>query len=1822
STFTALNIEYDNVSDEEIDDTKEIQIEDALKLYQIALRYHSEGPKSFDKAADAYRALFESEIFKYPESQSELRRLELYGPGPEYEDLWPDEFEAGPVQLVATGETAPNTLPQILHLSYKNHGQFLLDTLQYKIQQELQNTSSEALREQARPIAKGALDWFAEALDKDDADLDLWGRSSGVASFLGSERIARYCLEAVLDDEEEGVNGVLALPGIEEGFAVHKLKRAVKQLQDDLALRLSPLSRLQKKQLSDAILRRLDPHKSMRLTLPGGGAVLTIARQNEQGERIILRSADRSWLAVGDTILRQFQQEQNGYAFMPGAAISIEVPPGDPSVESESVTIEPEPMAIEYTTAETKGVPEEIDSKTEADGSSKTASMTKDAGAVADVEMTESPIQTDHTETIKEDAAAAATEEPSRKRSSDSAGLPETGEGRPVRSKRIRARESITESSNAQDVAGQNAQQYAEDRLQPFTYADQILFETVDSLFSKLGVDGLDTAESLRAIVKDNTPQSPSAEAYDMATAIKDLHAISESSAPEVVNVLMTNDVVEQLGGTSREAGLNAFLGYAKSGNSKSPGKQRFPMDAGLDQWLKGVNSHWTSTPEIALLWIQRLLKQHTKDNGSLTPSSYTAHQWSDDLKRVVVQMIVHLDEFVYGQCLDEMQALDSTVLDTSVGGESLSLSNEQIALIEMVQSLFELHLDIYSLIKQPGSGVDLITQTGQKDRLERWSSLAHQGLQTRATVRGDDPLDELTVRHLWATAYHLGVCDDVAQDHVILCMKQLRLLLQSVDGIVIELQNNAVMPELSVAAIDRELSRIHMKDFFLRVFDNDDKDPVRTIEGLEPILEAPFDSTARKSRQPSITNGVKSLDAEGLSGQSPSSEAATTLLNSAPLMEMSGFLESANVSLRLSLWQRLREAYEAIDYPPKVVSCYLRCIELLTNEIKSASYHSGSKEQRYFMLLSWLRLIDEFLIKILARTQAVLGYNVNLDCIDEHHLQSSLAALVDLSRLLHAFNLFEDTVRVGLVTGPILEARQKSSFQALASRIHDMELRLWMLQYQLLKEGMSQKSEAFPKAEEDRFEYLRAVHYATGVRGFCKSSNKAFLRLLKEEFLRMTDVEGHELELSQILYDLYGLKCCPNVADLTDHGSTADVEALTRKTAMKLLDFLMTQAAMTPAKDLPKLELKATIDKVHGAIGRVKPGEDLAANKRMLNSYIKSPINPLELFRCLEGVGSLTPKSVSTDDAPAAAKGWYFLMGEIAFNKYLAQKQKNVQAVPTEDLNIAMAFYTQDLEFAMDRWETWYRLAQAYDLQLEEAVSWSAEKINSNAHEISFQQRCAIHCYTMAVACSMDDADPSDETMKKIAKVYIDFGTRIYSSSRQPFSMAAFSLRETETRFLSKPELAQEPVRGYLFNPLDEYTAWKFAATLFKRAIARCPDNWWSYYMLGKCLWKMYNAGDDVRNMYRSENKPNARPALKEVLDAFTSAIETLPQKRDSRKEPILEPHYKLVSITHKLVNKRVIEASAGADVLQASEFLRKVDKPTEFAAWEGYMLQVLKVLRNTDKSGWHHRMTARAAHVIYDDAPQDRLAAMGAKHELTQQMFTKTMAVQVWKPENERPGRHFVYTTRYTRFFIKLLLELDDRASMELLAKRVRRKPHDFFDHLKLWNELCVSYLKLLRRWGSIPEGHEDAVFKSLNHEDFVQRSIRIEAWCQNPDTNSRVLDVLRDVIELKRVNNGLMKATLIDDLVGDTYAVIYQTIGPELDDMPLPAHLQQQMQQLQQPQQRPVMSVGGVMNVDGAADAQQQFPPYVAQDGPGRPRTKGVGRRELQRRAEAAV
>ncbi|RYN36162.1 Histone transcription regulator 3 [Alternaria tenuissima] len=1827
STWHPYNVELpEETAEEEVDDTQEIQIEEALKLYQTALKYHSEGPSSFDKTAAAYKALFESEIFKYAESLSEYQRHQVFGEDLVFDTILEDDYEAGPVQSTGAADSAPNTLQQILHLSYKNHGQFLLEAMQHWI-----TTSGAALPREAWNNTRGALNYFAEALDKEDTDLDLWLRTASVAAMLGSKRLTRYCLEAVLDGNDEQWENLLRLPGLEEGFAGQQLRELVERLEDNVSLSQAPVSSIKRKKLSETLKMRLNPFPFA--PLPADVALAeSLHNIKTASESVTLTPTKWDWAGVGEIIVRQFQAEQQGMTpnVPSGSNIVFSIPPESETPER----IEPDTIQETVSPAPELTPPPQIEELIASAADAETVTEKDGEDTIMEEQDVESEVKN---EEIAPAGPSNVAPVPSRKRSTDSAGLPETAEGGRSRSKRIRGRESLIEPTSG--GAAQEASKQLDAQLETYTYTDQCRYEILKDTYARLGVEGIKDPEELRKLVTA-LPDANATDPIDKAAC--DFFTGLRSGHIKVAQILLSSESFDLLGAT-REHGLNAFLGFSKATSSQASSKPLLGSE-GLNAFARSVNNGWLPIQEVAFGWIESLFTpgfcSQLRDQ-----SSYVQFRWAEDLKRNVVQVIVHIDEYIYERMVERVDSLNRRMLGATHQSQVYELSDFDNSQIEIVETLFELHLDIYSLIKHPQSVIDTRTQVLQSDRLERWSLLAREALQLRSDCRPSQGTDDLTLRHIWATVFQMSVNNEVAPEHVLSAMAELKDMFEPLGDHTIQLQNNAVMPELSVAAIEQELVRISMKDFFLKVFDQEEQDPVTVVESLEPILEL---ANATELNTPPKPDGTEHGGTDTSISPSTSTNSEQQLDRASPILEMRKFLDSANVNVRLSLWNRLRVAYEAIDYPSKVLSCFLRSIEALVTDLRSTTFQELPVLDRQHKLLTRYRVIDDMVVKII---QIVRDNEAPFASIPYEHVQSSMSAITELLHIMSAADMLRDLIRVNHIPMPRVESQPSSAFVNMMSRLDDIHLRLWILQYHLLKDGMSQESEAFPNPSDDLFEYIRHVHHATGVRSFCHLSNRQFLRLAKDELLRMDDITdgpSHATELCQILNDLYGLKLFVDPLECQNFQTTTDV--LDKKTAFSILSFTMSQAAKVDLKDLPKHELKGTIEKVHAALGRPKQNEDITFNRKVISSYFKSPVNPVALFGCLKGVGSLATKHIPPEEAVAASKGWYYMMGNMALSKF--RSQKRVTQGPTEDLNYAQAFFVQDLEHSIERWETWYRLAQANDTQLEEAVSWNADKMNSNSAEVVNFQRAAINCYIMAVACATRDADVAPGTQSKIAQMYTEFGNRMYASSREPFGMEAFQIRESEKRFCNLQTNASL-YKEVVFVPLHAYTAWKFASTLYKRAIKGNPNKWWNHFMLGKCGWKMWSANDSALQYGKSIGAPlgpQKGPTWESVVDAFVSAIETLPGKKGRSGEPVLEPHYKLVSITHKLHQRGAINYEKGPEILANTSYAQNIKAPENEGDWQRYILAVLKSLRAADKSSWHHRIISRVAHIIYDTG-RDPATASEAKHELTQQMFTKTMAVQVWKPENERPGRHFVYTTRYTKFFIELLDLTGDKTNFEALAKRVRRKQTDFFEHQKLWQDLCLRYIRMLRKMGSVPEGQEDSAFKSVNHDEFNTLALRLEAWCQNPETQHPVLDILRDAIELKRLNNGMMKPLLIDDLIGDAYAMLYTSIGPALP----PLQSEQQPQppvQPTQPHPSPFApnpaSAGAVpisslmqVQVDGAADGssgtpfsmyhpnqlQPQHPPSAPQMPPQpeqvpKPRAKAVGRREIARRAEACV
>jgi hypothetical protein len=1331
-----------------------LQIEDALKLYQSALKLHSQGPNLYLQAAEAYSSLFKSEIFKYPESVTEFTRIDQH---PELEST--EASFVLDLDLAAAGtDGAPSTLPQILYLSYKNHGQFILDCVRNRLR-HLVVPPDKVLNKSALDYqAEAALDNFSLALASDESDTELWRKAARIASMLGSRRIARYCLEAAVEVDDDPTVAEVEPQSLEEGFAGEQLKEQLEILSDELSLSHPIMAPFLKKDMPPFLTRHMDPYSFLPDLTKSLGVVGT-AQVGITQARTIIDVPQRTWTALGDALCR-FVLSPEGLC---GTGIVVRLPPeGDQTTVHQKAANPTQAEDLVMKDVGIAGSP--IAESSETTVATPVTSKSDDHPVEIITTTTTVPLS-DGRERTK------SVSLPTRKRSQSAAGIRETPEddsGTQKRSKRIRNR---TDTAEGIDPAAQYAEQ-----LMGFVRADEDVFTFVGSLLNKIGVDDLGTYQELQAgLTYVGTPER--AEAVTNI-AVRDLRDILRSWDESKASTFVNGNAADILGSSpgSANAGLAAFLDNSKTGPQKLSNTPPFKVSEGLSGFAQDVDTAWKPLFDTIFLWLLHVLHRY---RGSL---------WPDDLKVTVVRLISYVDANIFSYLQLEIQRIHAD--DQSVR-ESQALD----AYEQMVQTLFELHLDVYSRITNPSSIIHYETRVITKDRVDRWADLSADVIRTHT----GEPNDELYLRYLWASVFYATMAENISREHKVLCWSDLQSLLREADKPPIELPNNAIMPEISVDAAEREVSRLTTMDFFLNLFQTDRSDPLAIIETLEPVLDP--ESACQPAEADDSVATVESID--------------TT---PGALRDMWKFLKTGSTPLRLFLWQRLREAYASIGYNTKVFSCHLKSIEIIVSDLRTDDYVNSADDPRRHKLLTWLKALDDLLVKALT---IALNDASSFEIIDDRHIKSTCAALARLSRVLHAAAIFDDEIRVGMTQLPQNPSyASHGSFNGFINKLREMQVRTWALQYTMMKEAMAQNREIFTTQDNDQADFLALVHYSLGLRKCCKASNKIFLKMMKVEMVRLKQVDRWEDYLGQVLYDLYGIRLGVGTYLLEEHG--CPTEALDRRTVMNIADQVIILANRMPMKDLLKHELRPTIERMQTAVGPAKSTPQMMHNLRNYTEYLKTSIRPFDMYKALRGQVQVDSIPVTTPESPLADKGWYFLLGMIALTKFRSQKRLGPGA-QTDDLRVAATFMRLQLQFTSDHWETWYRLAQCFDYELEEEVMWSADKINNHRGELVKLQRSSIHCYVIALSTAIRTADDSFATAEKLSEMYHEFGVRLYASSREPFGMEAFWVDEFEKHMSGAGGMYKKT----LHDEMNRYKVWKYAAALFRKSMAERPNYW-----------------------------------------------------------------------------------------------------------------------------------------------------------------------------------------------------------------------------------------------------------------------------------------------------------------------------------------------------------------------------------------------------------
>ena len=534
------------------------QVDDALKLFHAALKLHAQGPQFFDDAADAYDALFESEIFRYPESKTEYERNERR---PDGSLVIEPVFVPGLDVVGADVDGVGSSLPQALYLSYKNHGQFVVDRLRHKARTAPAPKAAVFDDPTAHDDAQRALDDFNAALDRDPSDAELWRRAARVAAFLKSARISRYSLEAAIELDDDPAVVDVEPPSLAEGFAGEQLKKQLEVLGDEMALSHPIMNPFRERGLPSYLERYLDPmpflpDPTKQVAIPGTRPDGVVA------PRLDIELPSSSWAELGMALVR-FVAEKG----FPSQAVSISAP-GNSVEDDIQMEVDKQLLPLESSPPSerrTEALPPETaieDKPREAD-----AVADEPSAAVAETAVA-----------IDQASKDRSTSLPSRKRSQSAAGIPDALEEDNAdvkRSKRTRRRDTAPEE--IMDSATLLATQ-----LQPFQAADQNLFQNTKDLLENLGVTDSVTLNRIAEVLESCASEDRASRIQNQASV--DLRESIVKFDEDTAKILLSKR-------ESTQISLSAFLETSKSGPQRTLEAPAFDDARGLGSFIADLNA-------------------------------------------------------------------------------------------------------------------------------------------------------------------------------------------------------------------------------------------------------------------------------------------------------------------------------------------------------------------------------------------------------------------------------------------------------------------------------------------------------------------------------------------------------------------------------------------------------------------------------------------------------------------------------------------------------------------------------------------------------------------------------------------------------------------------------------------------------------------------------------------------------------------------------------------------------------------------------------------------------------------------------------------------------------------------------------------------------------------------------------------------------------------------------------------------------------------------------------------------------------------------------
>ncbi|CAJ0837673.1 418_t:CDS:10 [Entrophospora sp. SA101] len=663
----------------------------------------------------------------------------------------------------------------------------------------------------------------------------------------------------------------------------------------------------------------------------------------------------------------------------------------------------------------------------------------------------------------------------------------------------------------------------------------------------------------------------------------------------------------------------------------------------------------------------------------------------------------------------------------------------------------------------------------------------------------------------------------------------------------------------------------------------------------------------------------------------------------------------------------------------------------------------------------NWSRTILHFIDSV----------NFLLNCVSDN-IDEDL--VVQFWTTIHSINEALSKVTNAIKDGQSIEL--STAEYDISEPLNVLCIRVWILFYYILRGAPSY-------VENDDFaEFLATVHDQLGARRICCSDNGSFLKFCLNTFAELDASENLQHEY-QCCHCLYGVSLTIDAELPWDHDVPAiELDFETAKLIYRRVrNFISEKSSKTWVF---KNDIKEFLDAM-ASIVEPPTDEKLKKCSYRTQHYLEDEICFYEAVQYQEHDHYINDLAAISCDEENDISDLYYFRGKILHHQFKSRSSKSNQYKAIELLEKAIEQFTLDYYICPLRYSTWYALGSCYASLADESLTWNAiEIVNSHAKITEFQKKSFLCFVRSAKILTWFPNHHAPTSPTEEINFWREFGYLVYSMTTEPMSMEAFKLNPDHSDIWRKP------------NPNDLYA---FAAHCFGRALESekllfkklkvnesngnsiiYEEDWRLPYMLGKCYQKLGKSAESVLCLYKL-------------------AVDRTPEKSGIiGQERLVDTEYKLTSTLAKFMITSKIKPYFVEEMLSdnsgAPLHLKPSDKDPgsfnmerpEYQYAYNLISSRIADIRKMDKNKWQHRPVFRHAWLTYHVERKSEEAKLILQNLFQLKVTSKAM-MNVWKPEFERSGRHFVYVHQYIRFLIELARITLDVECLETISKKLAK-------------------------------------------------------------------------------------------------------------------------------------------------------------------------------------